>query len=107
LLSITGMASVNVSYKVYSYAQQFEAQSLKYSLRKSWQSFQNSISRVIIFTGAILPWIPVFLIGLWLTFFAIRLGIGKARLLPKIFSRKKKVIVEEEIVSKPKTKAKK
>lgn len=106
LLSITGMATVQVNYNVYSYEQQFEAQSLKYSMRKSWQSFQNSISKVIIFTGAIVPWIPVFLIGLWLTFFAIRLGIGKARLLPRMFARKSKDAVKEEPKPKAKTKAK-
>lgn len=108
LESITSMATVQIRYNVYSYAQQFEAESLKYSVRKAWQAFQNSISKVIIFTGAILPWIPVFLIGLWMSFFAIRLGFGKARLLPRVFSRKTTDDkVEDGKSEKPKSKAKK
>lgn len=67
----TAKARVDISYTVPVYERAIEYKDLQGSFRNAWRGLINSTADVIKFTGCILPWIPVGLIGLWLLFWTL------------------------------------
>jgi hypothetical protein len=57
------------------------------SFKQAWYNLVDSASNVVEFIGGVLPWIPVFVIGLWGGIMLIRLFLGGV--IRKIFKTKK------------------
>ena len=81
LSTITSKATVNVNYQVPYPDIQVRYHDLKHSFIKGWQQFIENISNVIIFIGAIIPWIPIFFVGIWFLIATFRFAFKKKNLL--------------------------
>jgi hypothetical protein len=87
LSTITSMATLNVSYQV-DYTQiETRTADIGQSFKQAWYNLVDSASNVVEFIGGVLPWIPVFVIGLWGGIMLIRLFLGGV--IRKIFKTKK------------------
>lgn len=83
LKNITGMATVRVNYSVPYQDIQVQYDDLKNSFTRAWQEFIENIANVITFIGAVLPWLPVVIGGLWLLLTTIRFAFRKKQNVPK------------------------
>lgn len=90
LQTITGKATVNARYSAPYRDIEIQYYDLKNSFKRAWQNFIRSIAEVIEYVGGIVPWIPVWFIGLWVFVKLVRFAFGKVR-LPFL---KKKTVVE-------------
>ena len=66
LRNITAKATVNISYSIPPRAIELEYHDIGDSLRYAWNGLLRSVSDVIKFVLKIIPWIPIWFIGLWL-----------------------------------------
>lgn len=90
LLSLTDNSIINIRYEVPYRNIDVPYQDLKNSFKSAWAAFIYSISSVIEFIGSVIPWIPVFFIGLWIIVKMFRIVFGKS-LLSRISFWKSKV----------------
>lgn len=77
LQKMTALATVNIGYSV----KYRPAEIRPYELNNTWKmaanKFMRGIDSMIQFTGATLPWVPVFFVGLWLLVQVVRFAFGK------------------------------
>ncbi|NBX66924.1 MAG: DUF4349 domain-containing protein [Proteobacteria bacterium] len=80
LQKMTALATVNIEYAV----KYRPAEIRPYELNNTWKiaanKFMRGIDAMIQFTGATLPWVPVFFVGLWLMVRVVRFAFGKINL---------------------------
>lgn len=77
LQTITGMATVHSRYTVPHYNVEIRYYELKNSFKRAYQGLITSVANVVRFVGGVLPWIPVWVIGLWIFVKAIKFAFGK------------------------------
>ena len=77
LETITGKATVNSRYSVPFQDFEVKYYEFKNSFKRGYQEMLNSVSDAIRFVGGIIPWIPVWVIGLWITVKAFKFAFGK------------------------------
>jgi len=97
LATITGKATVNSRYSVPFQDFEVKYYEFKNSFKRGYQEMLNSVSDAIRFVGGILPWIPIWIVGLWITVKAFKFAFGKGFSL--LFWKK------DNKASKPKAKA--
>lgn len=95
LETITGKATVNSRYTVPFQDFEIRYYEFKNSFKRGWQEMINSVSDVIRFVGGIIPWIPIWIIGLWIIVKAFRFAFGKGFSL--LFWKKKDEIAKPKV----------
>ena len=105
LLTITGKATVNSRYNVPYQDFDIKYYEFKNSFKRGYQQLLNSTSEAVRFVGGIIPWIPIWIIGLWITVKAFKFAFGKGFSL--LFWKKEKKTEEKKPAKAKATKAKK
>lgn len=77
LETITGKATVNSRYSVPYQDFDVKYYEFKNSFKRAYQEMLNSVSDAIRFVGGILPWIPIWIVGLWIAVKAFKFAFGK------------------------------
>jgi len=89
LATITGKATVNSRYNVPFQDFEIKYYEFKNSFKRGYQEMLNSVSDAIRFVGGTLPWIPIWVFGLWIVVKAFKFAFGKGFSL--LFWKKKAV----------------
>lgn len=77
LKTMTDMATVNLNYNVKYRPAEIRPYELKNTWRATANKFMRGVDNVIQFTGATLPWVPVFFAGLWILVRLVRFAFAK------------------------------
>ncbi len=77
LQKVTALVTVRIAYIVSSDHLDIDYNVLNQSLTRSSQKFIQSLADVITFVARVLPWLPVYFLGLWAFVKMLRISLGK------------------------------